>query len=335
MLNKYLGQSYPYTEQVMQLPHSNIHMLHVGNTKDPCVMMIIGHDGSLYMWLKLARVYLEQGFSVLLINLPGCGKAKTVPLPKQSRPIIVKDWLSDIMLLLDRLSIDSVDLVGACLGGSLAQIIAVAYPCRINSLTLIGTSINNATSVVKTVLLQPLFFLHLMWRQRKIKRSTTTKAHHCNRYRFYQLVFSNRQNIWGQLSSMLSKKYFELKHALPLDEDFVRDIINSGDFDPLTLQSQSLQQFDQVMDQWFKTDLKAHQDRLRTLKVPTLIVHGIHDRIIDIKAAYELNHVIPNSQLMIYDGNHFIDHDMVATHGLDLVRYARSTHTGTITHKQP
>ena len=57
-------------------------------------------------------------------------------------PYTLDDMASDAILILDKLDIDKTHLLGMSMGGMIAQIIAANHPERINSFTLIASSIS-------------------------------------------------------------------------------------------------------------------------------------------------------------------------------------------------
>ena len=57
-------------------------------------------------------------------------------------PYTLDDMASDAILILDKLDIDKTHLLGMSMGGMIAQIIAANHPERINSFTLLASSIS-------------------------------------------------------------------------------------------------------------------------------------------------------------------------------------------------
>ena len=57
-------------------------------------------------------------------------------------PYTLDDMATDAILILDNLNIDKAHLLGISMGGMIAQIIAANHPDRINSFTLIASSIS-------------------------------------------------------------------------------------------------------------------------------------------------------------------------------------------------
>jgi len=107
-----------------------------------CFYEVVGDGEPLIMIPGLAatsRVWdpivpdLSQFFSLILYDNRGIGKS----LAKR-KPNTLSDMVSDIVELLDFLQIDRVHVLGASLGGVIAQRLAIDHPSRINRLVLVS-----------------------------------------------------------------------------------------------------------------------------------------------------------------------------------------------------
>ncbi len=57
---------------------------------------------------------------------------------------------------------------------------------------------------------------------------------------------------------------------------------------------------------FFDTDQRPLRDALRDLDVPTLILHGESDFLVPVEAAREHHRLVPQSELVLYSGGHFM-----------------------------
>lgn len=78
---------------------------------------------------------LAEGFTVVAVDHRGSGASRTRPLPTTTGTMA-----ADALSVLDALGIDSAHVVGASLGGMVAQEVAIASPHRVRSLVLCSTT---------------------------------------------------------------------------------------------------------------------------------------------------------------------------------------------------
>ncbi len=98
----------------------------------PAIVLIHGTPLDLRAWAGL-RPLLTGHFRVISYDLRGHGSARDSPA--RGYPALSRD----VIALLDRLGIDRAHLVGHSYGGQVAQTAALAYPERVNALTLLCT----------------------------------------------------------------------------------------------------------------------------------------------------------------------------------------------------
>lgn len=78
---------------------------------------------------------LAEGFTVVAVDHRGSGASRTRPLPTTTGTMA-----ADALSVLDALGVDSAHVVGASLGGMVAQEVAIADPHRVRSLVLCSTT---------------------------------------------------------------------------------------------------------------------------------------------------------------------------------------------------
>lgn len=97
------------------------------------VLLISGLGGSTEVWQRQAAVLRERHLVVRFDNR-GAGRSDVPP-----GPYAVKDMASEAVQLLDTLDIPAAHIVGASMGGMIAQEVAIQYPDKALSLTLLAT----------------------------------------------------------------------------------------------------------------------------------------------------------------------------------------------------
>ena len=140
--------------------------LHVevgGNPSHPSILLIMGLGGQLLYWPDFFCKYLiDQGFQVIRYDNRDVGLSSkiqknqnkvnlikmmgrfSVGLKNEGAPYNLYDMAEDVALLIENLQLQSVHVVGASMGGMIAQIVAAKYPEKVKKLGLLFTSNNKA-----------------------------------------------------------------------------------------------------------------------------------------------------------------------------------------------
>ncbi|MBE2258191.1 MAG: alpha/beta hydrolase [Rhodobacteraceae bacterium] len=146
-----------------------------GPAEAPAILLIMGLGAQLSRWnIELCEALVDRGYRVIRFDNRDCGlssKLDEAGVPnigealRSGVPIVapytLADMAADSVALLDVLAIERAHIVGASMGGAIAQIIAALYPQRSLSLTCImSTSSNPAlpppTREASRALLAPL-----------------------------------------------------------------------------------------------------------------------------------------------------------------------------------
>jgi pimeloyl-ACP methyl ester carboxylesterase len=120
-----------------------------GDPADPAVLLIMGLGTQMIAWREdFCRQLVERGFFVIRYDNRDCGRSSSL---KGSPPGLVElatrrikapsytlgEMADDAAGLLDHLGIQKAHIVGASMGGMIAQHVAMRYPGRVLSLTSI------------------------------------------------------------------------------------------------------------------------------------------------------------------------------------------------------
>jgi pimeloyl-ACP methyl ester carboxylesterase len=182
----------------------------------------------------------------------------------------LSDMAADTVGLMDALGYDSVHLVGASMGGMIAQTIAIEYPHRVRSLTSMMSntghhSVGQADYSVLASLGSPPYY---------------------DRQAYIDWQIQSRKAIG-------SPKY-------PLDEKAAAQIAGLAwdrDHDPLGMMRQAAA----VIKSGDRTE------QLRSIEIPTLVIHGENDKMIDISGGRAVAAAIPGAELVTFEG---MGHDL-------------------------
>lgn len=272
-------------ESVQNVGPSKINVAYqrFGNPALPPVFLIMGAGAQMINWpegfcLELANLGLhlirfdnrDAGHSTHFSDGPvpdfkgiQSGDFSTVPYT-------LSDMAADTVGLMDVLGYESVHLIGASMGGMIAQTIAIEYSHRVRSLTsIMSTTGNHAVG-------QPDYSV----------LGNLGSPPYDDREAYIKWQIQSRKAIG-------SPKY-------PLDE---KDIAQRAglawerDHDPLGMMRQAVA----VIKSGDRTE------QLHNIKIPTLVIHGENDKMIDISGGRATAAAIPKSKLLTFDG---MGHDL-------------------------
>lgn len=138
--------------------------LHVeigGKTEDPPILLIMGLGAQMLYWPDFfCKSLIDQGYQVIRYDNRDIGLSSKIRhkgprlntykmmgrfslgLQNQGAPYNLYDMAEDAALLLERLGIEKTDVIGASMGGMIAQILAAKYSDKVNNLGLLFTSNN-------------------------------------------------------------------------------------------------------------------------------------------------------------------------------------------------
>ena len=134
----------------------------MGDPNDPAVLLIMGLGAQLLLWRKeFCEKLVDQGLRVIRydnrdvgLSTKVTGRHTGVPLaPRMVRSFLglrspavytLEDVADDAAALLDHLKIDTAHVVGASMGGMIAQVFAARHKVRTKTLAIIFSSNNQA-----------------------------------------------------------------------------------------------------------------------------------------------------------------------------------------------
>lgn len=111
-----------------------LHYRQTGRASGPPVLMIQGLGADKHGW-DLQRVALAPRHNTIAFDNRGAGRSD-----KPYGDYSLEQMAHDAVSVLDHLGIDDAHVIGASMGGAIAQIMAVEHPDRIRSLTLACTA---------------------------------------------------------------------------------------------------------------------------------------------------------------------------------------------------
>jgi pimeloyl-ACP methyl ester carboxylesterase len=265
----------------------------IGEPADPAVLLIMGAMASGVWWPEgFCRRLAERGRFVVRYDHRDTGRSTSGEPGRID--YTVEDLADDAVSVLDAYAIERGHLCGMSLGGFLAQLVALKYPRRIATLTLIASERLAAADPSLPSISPAILEYHakgagLDWSDRKA-------------------VLDYQVGAWRLLSGSA--------HAF--DEDGIR-VLAAVDFDrtanPLT-----------AMNHAMLAGGEAWLGRLGEITAPALIIHGTEDPVLAYAHGRALERELPHSTLLTLPGTghelHPADWDLM----VDAI--ARHTATG-------
>jgi pimeloyl-ACP methyl ester carboxylesterase len=248
-----------------------------GTPSDPPVLLIMGAMASAVWWAEgFCGQLADLGHYVIRYDHRDTGRSTSYELGHIHYS--VEDLADDAFYVLDGYGVQSAHLVGMSLGGFLAQLMALKYPQRVKSLTLIASepladSDPTIAGIDPSVLEYHAKNSELDWANR-------------------ESVIDYQIGAWRLMSGS----------AHPFDESAIRELA-AADFDrtpsPMTTFNHALLQGG---EQWF--------NRLHEITVPTLVIHGTEDPVLPYAHSLALQAEIQDAVLLPLPGTgHELHHD--------------------------
>jgi 3-oxoadipate enol-lactonase len=116
---------------------ARIHYDVIGRPGGEPVLMIQGLGTDKNGW-SLQRLALAPHYRTIALDNRGAGRSD-----KPEGPYSLEQMASDAVSVLDALGVERAHVMGASMGGAIAQILAVTYPDRVRSLVLACTACRN------------------------------------------------------------------------------------------------------------------------------------------------------------------------------------------------
>jgi 3-oxoadipate enol-lactonase len=116
---------------------TRIHYEVTGRPGATPILMIQGLGASKNAW-NLQRIAMATRFQSISLDNRGAGRSD-----KPTHPFTLEQMADDAIAVLDAAGVATAHVVGASMGGVISQIIAVKYPHRVRSLTLVCTACRN------------------------------------------------------------------------------------------------------------------------------------------------------------------------------------------------
>lgn len=264
-----------------------------GNSNDPCVLLINGLGSSLLVWDKAfceliaSRGYYiirldnrDVGLSTHLVGMPAPNPLRFLLTPRflagYDEPLYtLEDMAKDAVGLINALGIKMAHIVGASMGGMIAQCIAIHFPQYVKTLTIIYSHAGGPHTA------QPS--LQAKWGLLDRPKSNGFDDIVAFKVRQRKRSFGR----YGLSDEEVMKQVLEGLHRSPEDREGVR------------------------RQMWAIVRARSREEELKAVTVPTLIIQGNEDSLVPFANSVTLLSLIPNSLLVMYAGmKHYIPKEL-------------------------
>ena len=256
----------------------------LGNPEHPAVVLIMGLGMQLMAWPDgFCQELVARGYRVIRFDNRDCGLSGRAPGKKRANlllamaasalglpvrtPYTLEDMAGDAVGLMDSLGIARAHIVGASMGGMIAQVLAAKFPQRVLSLTsIMSTSGNRKVSRPSKA-------------ARKVLLSRPADPKNP------ESVIEHLVEMFGVIGSP----------AYPSSKDELRQRLGRSvrrAYEPAGTARQLLA-------------IIASGDRrklLKTITAPTLVIHGAADPLVPVAAGRDTAQNIPGATLMVIEG---------------------------------
>jgi pimeloyl-ACP methyl ester carboxylesterase len=260
----------------------------MGNPNDPAVLLIMGLGAQLLLWRKeFCEKLVDQGLRVIRYDNRDVGLSTKVTgrhtgaslAPRMVRSFLglrspavytLEDVADDAAALLDHLQIDTAHIVGASMGGMVAQLVALRHPARVRSLTsIMSTTGAPGVGAPAEAAMAVLFAPPATDREGAVQRAVDT----------YRVI--------GSPGFEFDETGLRERAGLSFDRAY----------DPAGVARQLaavLTTADRTPD-------------LAGITAPTLVIHGAEDALVHVSGGRATAAAIPDAELLVVDG---MGHDL-------------------------
>lgn len=236
-----------------------------GDAGDPAILLIMGSSASMDWWEDDFCERLAAG-SRFVVRYDHRDTGRSVSYEAGAPAYTGRDLIEDAVGVLDALRLTSAHLVGMSMGGPIAQVVALDYPDRVASLTLISTSPSGGDPDLPEM-------------------SAETGAE------FAAVASPDWSDRAAVIDYQLQLARVCASRSSPFDEEELRRLAGRVlDRTSNVEASMTNHDFLKGADRW--------RERLRDLDVPTLVIHGTEDPVLPYGQALALAREIRGAELL-------------------------------------
>lgn len=274
-----------------------------GDPSDEPMVLVMGLGGPMTWWdPELCEMLARAGFYVVRFDNRDIGRSsqakgrvtrgtllRAFAGARVRPPYTLDDMAADTFGLMDHLGMESAHLVGVSMGGMIVQTMTIAQPRRVRSLTSIMSTTGKRTVGWQSPSLLPTLLSPRQTREDYINGSV---------------------KVWKLIASP----------GFPIDDEEVRSRA-ADTYDRGVPRSGVLRQMIAIVTQ------PNRSVRLHSLNVPTLVIHGLADKMVHVSGGRATAAAVPGSELLLIDGmGHDLPHELFESVTEAIARNAARAH---------
>lgn len=251
----------------------------IGSLEDPVLLMVNGLGSQMVSWEdELLQGFVDRGFCIVRFDNREVGLSTKIDVDALAAtrsgeageaPFHLLDMAADAIAVLDDLDVEAAHVLGMSMGGMIAQAVAIAYPEQVLSLTSIMSTTGDPDVGQPTPeVLAELVSPSPTEREAAIESSVA----------FSRLIGSPEHFDEDMARARHTRAYDRCFHPQGTANQMLA-IVTSG----------------------------SRSDALRNLDVPTLVLHGDADPLVDISGGRRTAEVVPGAELVVLEG---MGHDL-------------------------
>jgi pimeloyl-ACP methyl ester carboxylesterase len=280
-----------------------------GNPSHPTLLLIHGLSTPLTGWPRaMVDAFVAANFHVLLVDNRDVGRSQQLdhlPIPNMGwvitklklgfsikTPYQLEDMMQDIIALLDALKLSEVHVVGASMGGMIAQLMAIHHPQKVKTLT----------SIMSTTGYKQLPGIDKNIRETLLQKPASKE---------YEDQMHSHIKKWQVIGSP----------DYPSSETYLLQYVESMLQRGITAKG-TIRQMLAIMA------AGNREGGLSKLNIPSLVIHGDRDGLVNVAGGKATADAIPNAKLKIYPGmGHDFPVELIPNIVDDIVTHV-NTHLG-------
>ncbi len=240
------------------------------------ILLIMGISNDALAWPEyFLDPLVEEGYQLVRFDNRGTGLSDWVEDWSQDNAYSLEDIAADAIAVMDELDLETTNVIGVSLGGMIAQTLAIEYPERVQSLISMmssGNIMDKALPSINTTLIKDLILAQLK----------------------YGLIKSEKNEIkLNVLARMLLQG--EKEHELNI-EDISRSVL----YNLRKRRGYNHNVFKQHTAATMKSG--SRYEALQQLTLPSLIIHGTKDPMINFLHGKKCQELIPGADYLWLEG---------------------------------
>ncbi|WP_301114512.1 alpha/beta hydrolase [Microbacterium sp.] len=250
-----------------------------GSEKGVVLLHVSMAGDSLFWPPEFIRALVRAGYRVIRFDPRGTGASDWMPDWSRKHPYSLLDMAADAVAVLDAQHVKKAHIIGLSLGGFVAQEIAIGYPDRIASLTLMSSAADPTDPRMPPMRLGPML-------------RAGVRGLPLLRYRFR-----------GGERNLVKERVAKIIGATGPEGVDVEDVAELVLYDLRYRRGTNLRAI--IQHQVAVAVTRSRYPLLGGIRAPTLVIHGTVDSFLPIAHAEKLVTLIPASQHLWLDG---VDH---------------------------